>query len=194
MSRHQNPKKLQIIQSARALFWKFGMKRVSIEEICREANVSKMTYYKYFRNKNDLAMTILDIIQHEGVKKYKSIMQQNIPFEDKVKQTIQLKMDGTNNLSPEFLNDLHLNGDPEVKAHFHKIYQESIQMVLNDYIEAQKRGDIRTDIEPKFILYFLNHMIEMTDNDQLLKLYKNPQDMIMELTNFFFYGIMPKGK
>ena len=79
-------------------------------------------------------------------------------------------------------------------VHFQNIYQENIQMVLNDYLKAQKRGDIRKDIKPEFILYFLNHMITMTDDDQLSSLYSSPQDMIMELTNFFFYGILPRVK
>lgn len=193
MSDHQNPKKAQIIQSARTLFWKFGMKRVTIEEICREADVSKMTFYKYFDNKKHLVIAILDILQQEGIDKYRSIMQQNIPFVEKVRQTLQLKMDGTDNLSSEFFNDLHRNADPEVKTRFYKMFNENIQMILNDYIEAQKRGDIRKDIDPKFILYFLNHMVEITEDDKLSKIYSTPQDMIMELTNFFFYGIMPRG-
>ena len=194
MSEDQNPMKMKIIQSARTLFWKFGMKRVSIEEICREAGVSKMTFYKHFNNKNHLAMAILDIIQQEGIQQYQNIMKQSMPFHEKVEKTIQMKMEGTNDLSSEFYSDLHKNADPEVRAHFNKMYQENIQMILNDYTAAQKKGDIRKDIEPRFILYFLNHMIEMADNDQLQQMYKTPQDMIMELTHFFFYGIMPRDK
>ena len=52
----------QIIQAGRHLFWKYGMKRVSIEEICREAGVSKMTFYKYFANKTALALYILKTV------------------------------------------------------------------------------------------------------------------------------------
>jgi AcrR family transcriptional regulator len=194
MSISQSPKQKQIIQTARALFWKYGMNRVSVEEICREAGISKMTFYNYYKNKNDLAVAILDIIQDEGMQKYQKIMNQKIPFVEKVKLSIQLKMEGTEALSSEFFNDLHKNATPEVKAHFQKMYQESIQLVLNDYLKAQKRGDIRKDVKPEFILYFLNHLIDMTNDDKLEKMYNSPQDMIMELTNFFFYGILPRSK
>ncbi|MBE9509365.1 MAG: TetR family transcriptional regulator, partial [Bacteroidetes bacterium] len=34
-----NQKFQQIITTAKELFWKFGIKRVTIEEICQEANV-----------------------------------------------------------------------------------------------------------------------------------------------------------
>ena len=55
-----NPKRIQIVKTAKELFWKFGIKRVTIEEICREANVSKMTFYKFFSNKNELLHTVIE--------------------------------------------------------------------------------------------------------------------------------------
>ena len=65
-------------------------------------------------------------------------------------------------------------------------------MIMEDYIEAQKKGEIRKDIKPRFILYFINQIYEMIKDPQLESLYSDPQEMIMELTNFFFYGIMPR--
>ncbi|MEA3496849.1 MAG: TetR/AcrR family transcriptional regulator [Bacteroidota bacterium] len=37
----------QILKTAKALFWKHGIKRVKIEEICTEAIISKKTFYKH---------------------------------------------------------------------------------------------------------------------------------------------------
>jgi len=47
MNRSENQKYNQIIDTSKKLFWKYGIKRVTIEEICREAGVSKMTFYKH---------------------------------------------------------------------------------------------------------------------------------------------------
>ena len=192
MQRAENPKRSQIIITAKNLFWKFGMKRVSVEEICREAGVSKMTFYKYFKNKNDLAIILITIMQEEAFKKYNTFMNQDIPFKDKVKHSIHFKMEQTDQLSSEFFNDLHKNEDKEITLRFQKIFQKGIQIILNDYLEAQKRGDIRNDIKPEFILYFLSHMGDMAKDEKLSKLYDTPQEMIMELTRFFFYGILPR--
>ena len=57
-----SPKVSQIMLAAKDLFWKFGIRKVSIEEICSKANVSKVTFYKYFENKIDLAIFILLVI------------------------------------------------------------------------------------------------------------------------------------
>ena len=69
---------------------------------------------------------------------------------------------------------------------------EGINAIIMDYIEAQKRGDIRPDIKPEFIMYFINHMVTMAEDEHLLSQYRRPQDLIMELTNFFFYGVLPR--
>ena len=184
----ENPKQQQIVSTARSLFWKFGIRRVSIEEICREANVSKMTFYKYFNNKVTLVKFILDEITAESMVKYQQIMNQNVSFAEKVKQSIQLKIEQTNDLTQEFFADIHKNADPEIRKYFNKKAQESIQVIRNDYVKAQQQGHVRPDIKPEFILYFLNHLFEMARDEKLIKFYDSPQDLILELTNFFFFG------
>ena len=194
MSVIQTQKQKQIIETARRLFWKYGMKRVSVEEICREAGVSKMTFYHYYQNKNGLAIAILDIILEEGMRKYQEIKERDISFAEKVRMWIQLKMEQTKDLSSEFFNDLHKDSSLEVTAYFQSKYEESVQHILNDFLQARQRGDIRKDIKPEFILYFLNKMVDMTHDESLMKLYHSPQEVIMELTQFFFYGILPREK
>ena len=194
MGTTEKPKRKQIILTAKALFWKYGIKRVTVEEICREARVSKMTFYKYFNNKMELARSILEKLTSDALNEYKDFMDADIPFTDKVKKSITLKIEYTNAMSPEFFADLYNDNNPEIVNFFNQKVQENIQIVTNDYVEAQKKGDIRSDIKPAFILYFLNHLLDMAKDENLLQLYDSPQDLIMELTNFFFYGVLPRDK
>jgi AcrR family transcriptional regulator len=187
-----NIKFQQIVQSAKDLFWRYGIRRVTIEEICRTASVSKMTFYKYFDNKVEIAKYIYNQVISEKEIEYRDIMASDIPFSEKIKQTIQLKMEGTKDLSQEFINELLQNVHPEVTALYHQKVRENLQRVLDDYTLAQKKGDIRPDIKPEFILYFLNHMIELVTDEKLVSLYELPQELIAELMNFFFYGILPR--
>jgi len=128
----------------------------------------------------------------EGMEKYRSVMDSNIPFNEKVLKSIELKIEQTNNISKEFYNELMNSDDKEIKQMITGKISENITMILNDYKLAQKKGDIRKDIKPEFILYFINHMMEMGQDERLSMIYATPQEMILELTNFFFYGILPK--
>ena len=102
-----NPKRKQILITAKELFWKFGTKRVTVEEICKEANVSKMTFYKFFSNKNELLHTIVEEMFDKILYDYKELMNKDIPFKEKVQQQLIMKFEGTNQLSSELVKDIY---------------------------------------------------------------------------------------
>ena len=187
-----NQKLQQIYTTAKSMFMRYGFKRVSIEEICREASVSKMTFYKFFSNKIGLLKFILKKMTSESLAEYQQILAQDIPYAEKVTQMIQLKMKYTDELSQEFFNDLYKNAEPEILDFWSRKTQEILQLTLQDLKDAQAQGDVRSEIKPEFILYFMNHIYEMVKDDKLLQLYESPQALIKELTLFFFYGILPR--
>ena len=53
-------RKKQIIDSAKKLFSQSGYYETHVESILREAKIGKGTFYLYFKNKEDLFITILD--------------------------------------------------------------------------------------------------------------------------------------
>jgi len=187
----EDKKYIQIVDRAWELFWKYGYNRVTVEEICEKAGVSKSTFYKHFKNKIDLTKTILDKVYDQSLEKYNMIMEQDIPFFEKVKQSILFKLNQTEDLSGEFFRELYATGNKELNEYWIKKINTVLKMLHDSYVEAQKKGHIRKDIKPEFIIYMLNKMMEMIKDENILKLYNSPQDLIMEHTNFFFYGILP---
>ena len=95
----KNKKYAALLESARRLFWKHGFRRITIDEICHDAKTSKMTFYRFFRNKTDLAKTVLDIFLDENLKVYRNIMSESTSVSDKLGKLIQMKYDGSNDLS-----------------------------------------------------------------------------------------------
>jgi AcrR family transcriptional regulator len=183
-----------IVSAAKYLFWKHGIRRVSIEEICKEAGVSKMTCYKYFSNKAAIARYLIENIFESGMEVYMEILNSNIPYEEKVRKTIQLKISNVHELSQELINDIYKYKDEEIDQTIEAIKNKMLRVYLDDFRRAQKTGEIRADIKPEFILYFLNHLTEIITDERLVSLYPDPEHMIAEILSFFFYGIMPAKK
>lgn len=81
-------KKEQIVEAARKLFTKYGYKKVSMDEIAKEAGVTKKTVYAYFKDKDELFKYFIfeevDIMK----KLVKEVEDRNLPFFDMVHQTI----------------------------------------------------------------------------------------------------------
>lgn len=53
--------KNNILQKVTALFFKYGIKSVTMDDIARELGMSKKTLYQFFENKNDLLTQIMGI-------------------------------------------------------------------------------------------------------------------------------------
>jgi AcrR family transcriptional regulator len=181
-----------ILKTGYDLLWKFGIRRVSIEEICREAGVSKMTFYRFFSNKTELAKTVIKNLFDKILYDYRELMARDIPFEDKIRQQLMMKFESANELSAELIKDIYGNPETEIFKYWETRADELMQIVINDYKNAQKMGWIRKDVKLDFIFYMSNKAIEMASDEKLQAMYPNMQSLIMEIANMFFYGIMPQ--
>jgi len=183
-------RKLQaILDAAKSLFWKHGIRRVTTEEICQVAGVSKMTFYKYFRNKTAVAKNILEDITEASMKSYKEILDSEISYDQKVKKMIEMKLENSNDISQELIYDLYKNSDEEIAKTIDAMKIKMFDFLLDDFKKAQKSGDIRSGIKPEFFLYFMNKITEMMSDSELVSMYPDPRQIVAEVTNLFFYGI-----
>lgn len=183
--------KRKLLKSAKTLFWKHGIKRVTVEEISDQANVSKMTFYRYFKNKEVIAEAVLEQVFKQSMKRYDAIMESDDDFRIKVDAIVKSQYDDAKGISAEFVNDILKKDGSPLHKKLVKLNQASLNQVKEDFILAQKKGEIRKDLNIDFMMYMLNDMNVKVVDKELMKLYKSEEALIMELTNFFFYGILP---
>jgi AcrR family transcriptional regulator len=181
-----------ILSTARDLFWKHGFKRVTVEEICQKANVSKMTYYKYFPNKIALAKTVFSRVVEDGEKQFRKIMKEDTTATEKMEKIILLKMEGTNSISTEFLQDFYTGSEPELKAFVEERTKKSWDLLINDFKKAQEAGIFRKDFKPEFMVKIQNILIGIFEDEDIAALFETRQELIMEFVNLIIYGIAPR--
>ena len=188
----KNKKREALLVSGKNLFWKHGFKRVTIDEICSDSGVSKMTFYRWFNNKTEFAKTIYENEIRHGIERFNKIMQkENIPAAERFKAIITLKLEGTTDISREFLNDFYNSDKTEIRSFIEELTLHSWQEIIKSFRIAQEKGWFRKDFKPEFILFITQYLIPMFNDKNLQNLYNTPQDMIMEFANFFTYGISP---
>lgn len=189
-----NPKYQDIMNTAHDLFWKHGFKRVSVEEICKKAGISKMTFYRFFPNKIELAKEVFSLVIDDGMQQFKDIMQSDIPGPEKIKRIILLKTEGTNNISKEFMEDFYVDDKIDLKDFVDEKIRNAGAIGLNSFKEAQQNGIIRKDVKLEFMFAFSTKAVEILNDEKLLQLYDTPQDLILEFVNIFIYGILPRNE
>ena len=178
-----------ILEAARRLFYKYGIRKVSIEEICSEAKVSKMTFYNYFPNKIELAKTVVDKIFGGTFEKFTQLMSSDLLFSEKMHGLLQMKIERTKDVHWDFVIDLYKNPDLELTDYIHHRIQSGMEMTLDYFAEAQKKGQMRSDITSTLLLVVMDKMQEVALDQRVLAAYANAQDMTLDITKFFLYGI-----
>lgn len=193
MEAFKDNKKFQdTLKTAKTLFWKYGIKRVTIEEICAEVPVSKMTFYKFFSNKTELAKTILENLIQSSLLDFNELIKSELPFPKKLKKIFLMKIEGMNNFSMEFINDIYTNPNLGLKEFMEQKKVESQGIIVNFYKDAQSKGFIRKDVKIDFLVSYGDQIVKMMENENLMAQYDEPQDFIIEAMNALFYGIIEK--
>ncbi|MEE4177786.1 MAG: TetR/AcrR family transcriptional regulator [Bacteroides sp.] len=181
-----------LVSSAKDLFWKHGFKRVSVEEICHTALVSKMTFYRYFANKTELAKAVFDQVVDDAIGRFKGIMADDqTNAMEKMQQILQMKLEGTNDISPEFLQDFYSSPELGLSSHIEKKTHQVWEEIIKDFKLGQQKGWFRKDFKPEAFFVISTKISEMLSSPELLNLYDNPQELVMELTKLFTFGIVP---
>lgn len=186
-----NKKQKLLLETGRQLFWKYGFKRVTIEEICREANTSKMTFYKYFPNKLELAKAVFDRVVDEGLAHFQRLLHADMPPAEKMKQMLMAKMEGTHDISKEFLTDFYGDAELGLKDYIEQKTQDTWSAMRKDFEAAQESGLFRKDLNLDFYIYVSQKMIEIINDPYLNSLYSSADQLIIEFTNLLLYGVSP---
>lgn len=186
-SHHENKKYQGLLTTARSLLFKYGIKRVTVEEICEKAKVSKVTFYKYFQNKDDLVMTILQDWLEEGVRVFTAIRDENIPFMDKMLKLIRLKLATAQEYGDEFIEEI-LGTNENLRQFYKNATMKTMELVTDFFKEAQKEGQFRKGVPPEFYIYLIEHISEMMNDERLKKILPDPHDRYQEIMNIIFFG------
>lgn len=180
----------RLLETAKDLFWKYGLKRVTVEEICKEASIGKMTFYRYYPNKLAIAQEILDQVNRTGRQEITAIFDSDRTFVEKMEAIIQLKMQYSESISIELIQDILSYGGPEFQNHLKKEKEEQSRLILDFFRKAQQAGDIRKDLRLEIIPMLSEHLVGLTENAQFMQFYRSPAELVQEITTFFFYGIV----
>lgn len=187
-------KKQQIERKAKELFWKHGFKKVTIEEICKKAIVSRKTFYTFYENKSALVIFLLEQIIEEMMTEYKRIINSELPFSEKIEQMLTLKYESSKSFSMEFVDDFFHPDAEDILAIYTKITQESMSMIHSFFIDAQKNNEINPDLDIKFVMLMMQKMLDITSQPDVMKLFPDTETMTRQISQFVIYGIMPTKK
>ncbi|WP_336518527.1 TetR/AcrR family transcriptional regulator [Pollutibacter soli] len=181
----------RIVEAASVLFWKFGLRKVSVEDICKKADISRMTFYRYYTNKTELAKHVFDTSVNAANEKFRIILSASSTAEEFLKNMIDLKSEGTRGISEEFIQDFYGNPGPELRAYVNQRTQEEWKLIKSEFKKAKNRKLIRDDVNIDFLIQLILSYGSLVSNEAFTKIFRKPGDLIKEFTKMIAYGISP---
>lgn len=186
-------KQNHIKKSALELFDKYGPSKVSIDEIASHANVSKVTIYKYFDSKDGLYREIIKMIFDEHIKAVQQVINDDLPFFQKLKIIIATKSNSLCYMKGEFLQEL-IKSDREIEEYIEKNYKNKIKELMFAFYEQGKLEDyIDKNLSNEIIyLYTETFRIGLKENSLNTELLVSNSRTFEELIDLFFYGLIKR--
>lgn len=179
----------RLLETGRELFWKFGFRRVSVDELCSSAGVSRMTFYRYFQDKTDLAKAVFLQEVETAMNDFRVLMRSDKSGVEKVRLMLQLKAHSAKNISREFLQDFYQHNDTGLREFVEKLSSDVWNDTLSLLTENQQKGVFRKDLNLQFFLSVSQKFMDLAYDEQLISIAGGPEQLLLELTNLLAYGL-----
>lgn len=193
MKKIKNPMVDRLMASAKDLFFKFGIRRVSVTEICREAGVSKMSFYRHFKDKEDIAIKVLEMFFDMRINIFESVLQENIAFENKLRKIADIKSAQLKITSNELVRDIVAQRESSLGKVLMDLKDRQVRRTREMFVSFQSEGHIRKDIKVDLIMYILEHLWGAVQDEKLLAVYDDKSQLLKEMFRAIYYGILPPG-
>ena len=179
--RRPSIKYIRLLKTSKELFFKHGVKRVTVEEICNKSNISKMTFYKYFSDKIQLAELIRDELLNQGFSKYHEINNLDISFPEKIDLITQWRIDFFSQMTTEFIEDML-----DIKDTIEKMKKHYLKVIS----DAQKNGEVRKELSPELIWFVTEKLNEIIKDGSWKQVFSDYQQFQRQMRKMYFYGLL----
>ncbi|MBW2610491.1 MAG: TetR/AcrR family transcriptional regulator [Deltaproteobacteria bacterium] len=185
-----------ILNTARKMFARYGLRKTSIEEMARMARVAKATIYSYFGNKDQVYLHVLRWEKDEIVEKVSSLVDQEALAPDKlitfVKAKFRYMRQATNilNLDREGVENLL----PSAESIRNELFESEVNIIHSILKDGVEKGVFHIN---DFLLtaraiahalrgFELNWLVQESE--------EKVEHYLDELMGILFYGMMPEKK
>ncbi|MCK4751016.1 MAG: TetR/AcrR family transcriptional regulator, partial [Bacteroidales bacterium] len=154
-----------------------------INEICQKAGVSKVTFYRYYTNKQELAIFIRDSMIQEGFSRFDEISGKEISFAEKIDLMTEWRREFFSGMSADFIEDVFSMED--IKERFR-------ERLFNVIRSAQQKGDIRKEISPALVWLVTEKMNELVTEGKWKSAVKDYSEYQGQMRLMFYHGLLTK--
>ena len=180
----------RIVQGAQELFFKYGIKSVTMDDIAKHLAISKKTIYLYFEDKNEIVETLISQLMKTNELEFKQIATDapNVIVE----VFAMMKKMGAmfSQMNPNLFYDIQ-KYHPKSWNMFKKFKEDCIERIVEESVKRGiEQGLVRDDINTKIMARLRMEEVEMGFNPEAFPPNKfKIVDVQLALLDHFLHGI-----
>jgi AcrR family transcriptional regulator len=176
--RRKEQSKQDIRRAAEELFAKFGIEKVSINDIARKAGVSQATVYNNFGNKDNLVRDYHGTIVKKIATSFRGVVVMKKSWVDKFQGFLQSWIDIADRSDSQSLDS--------VGGEIEEFFREFIK-------EGQQQGSLRSDLSDKAIMTYIKFFQQgIARNPDIRTMINHDSKLYNDLLSLFVFGISGK--
>jgi len=188
-------KQQTIADPARRLFREHGFSAVSVGSICAEADVSRVTFYKYYSGKNALLQAIVTEQKNRVRAEFENLLERQGSLREAAEAVFALQKQSFEELySAAFLRDIEENIDLELERFFRELNEEKYAFMRGFFHALQQRRLIQPDLPVELIDLFIRQADILMRHPQRTALYAAaPQKLPQDVLGLLLHGLAGEG-
>ena len=146
-------KRERILKAAIKVFARKGFYAARVSEIAKAAGVADGTIYLYFRNKDDVLVSVFEDRITTLVNVLRETVATDAPFEQRFRRVVELQLgllEGQRDLAE--VVTVNLRQSPKMlKQYALPLFTQYLEVIAGLIADGQQRGAVRADVNPKVI-------------------------------------------
>jgi len=153
-------RRAQILEVARRVFGSSGFHEVSMEDVAREAGVTKPTLYDHFPSKKDLYLALIDSDLESLHGRVRAALEASSGNRERIRASFQAYFDFVDEHAAGFrlLMQEAIGGDPEVRSRIGRVRSEIAGEVAD--LIVRESGGLLTTARAETVAFALVGMVE----------------------------------
>lgn len=180
----------RILKGAEELFFKYGIKSITMDDIARHLGISKKTIYQSYSDKNEIVETLVLNQTKNNECEFQKIEAKTSNVVEEVFEMMNHMSQMFSQMNPNLFYDLQ-KYHPNAWKIFKQFKEECIERMVEDSVRrGMEQGLVRSDINSKIIARLRMEEVELAFNPQAFPPDKfKIVDIQLSLLDHFLHGI-----
>lgn len=186
--------KEKILAEAERLFWKYGVRTITMDDIARRLAISKKTIYQHFTDKEDIVHQVVEWhIAHE-LNEYCLLNEQDLnPIEEIIAASDMMRQHA-DKVNPSLLIDIQRYFPKAWEAFLRHKEEHIIKDIMANLQRGVEQGLYRADIDVELMARLRVELFQLGFDDRVFPRQRDVYAVQDQLQHHFIRGLLtPQG-